>query len=191
MDKIYQNYETRLDNILNTLRNSNENTDIEENKDIEEYKDDLEQLEETNDKKGPDRLKCKQFDTINYCYEMYKVRKNKKADFDIYSTQKYNIEDENIDKMEIVLGWKELDNNKKEELIEDYIDTLSNTYISLSKTYIKDFVIKNKAKIRYNKKDKKIDTILGICYLNNELSIKKKKQKSNLAIDKLRKTIKK
>ena len=166
MNKIYQDYETRLDNILNILRNSNENTDNDEFKDIEQ------QSEENKEKNSSNRLKCKQFDTINYCYEMYKVRKNKKADFDIYSTQKYNIEDENIDKMEIILGWKELDNNRKEELIEDYIDTLSDTYKSLSKTYIKDFVIKNKAKIRYNKKDKKIDTILGICYLNNELSIK-------------------
>ena len=121
------------------------------------------------------------------CIKFVKI---KKADFDIYSTQKYNIEDENIDKIEVILGWKELDNSIKEELINDYVDILSKTYISLSKTYIKDFILKNKDKIRYNKKDKKIDTILGICYLNNELSIKKK-TKFNLAIDKLRKTIKK
>ena len=39
---------------------------------------------------------------------MYKVRKNKKADFDIHSIQKYNIEDEDIDKEEKILTWKDL-----------------------------------------------------------------------------------
>ena len=81
MNKIYQDYEARLDNILNTIRNSNENTDIEENEDIEKNKDieENKDIEKNKDKKGQDRLKCKQFDTINYCYEMYKVRKNKKG----------------------------------------------------------------------------------------------------------------
>ena len=197
MNKPYQNYEDRLINLLNKLReNENignlENTNINENH-IEENENNIKDNENNikdNNKKN-DRLKCKQFDTINYCYEMYKVRKNKKADFDIYSTQKYNIEDEDIDKMDIVLGWKDLDNKTKEELLENYINVLEKNYVSLSKNYIKDFVIKNKTKIKYNKKEKKIDDILGMCYLNNELIIKKKKQNSNVTIDKLRKSIKK
>ena len=69
---------------------------------------------------------------------MYKVRKNKN-DFDIYSTQKYNIEDEDIDKIEVILGWKDLDNSIKEELINDYVDILNNNYISLSKNLYKRF----------------------------------------------------
>ena len=40
----------------------------------------------------------KQYDSLNYSLEMHKVRKNKKADFDIYSNNNLNIEDENIDK---------------------------------------------------------------------------------------------
>ena len=134
---------------------------------------------------------CNTLNSLNYCLEMHKVRKNQKADFDIHSINKYNIEDEDIDKMDIVLGWKDLDNKTKEELLENYINVLEKNYVSLSKNYIKDFVIKNKTKIKYNKKEKKIDDILGMCYLNNELIIKKKKQNSNVTIDKLRKSIKK
>lgn len=181
MNKTYENYEVRLENLINKLRENNIKEEIIE---------DNSEKKSNNTEKNKDRLKCKQFDTINYCYEMYKVRKNKKADFDIYSTQKYNIEDEDIDKIEIIQGWKELDNKSKEELLESYIDKLNNNYINLSRNYIKDFVIKNKTKVKYNKKDKEIDCILGMCYLNNELIIKKKKQNSNVTIDKLRKSIK-
>lgn len=187
MNKSYDNYEIRLVNLINKLRENTIKEELDKNN-LKEEK--FEKKNNDNIEKKNDRLKCKQFDTINYCYEMYKVRKNKKADFDIYSTQKYNIEDEDIDKIDKIQGWKELDNKIKEELLENYIDKLDNSYINLSRNYIKDFVIKNKTKVKYNKKDKQIDDILGMCYLNNELIIKKKKQNSNVTIDKLRKSIK-
>ena len=202
MNNVYESYEDRLTNILNRLRlngdkdNSIEDNIIEDNSiEDDSVKDNSVEdnsVEDDDNNKKNNRLKCKQFDTINYCYEMYKVRKNKKADFDIYSIQKYNIEDDDIDKMEIILGWKDLDNKKKEELLEEYIDELDKKYISLSKNYIKDFVIKNKTKIKYNKKEKKIDDIQGmVCINGNELIIKKKESKSNNLINKLRKSIKK
>ena len=59
---------------------------------------------------------------------MHKVRKNKKADFDIHSTQKYNIEDDNIDKCEIILGWKDLSNNDKNILIENFVVEICKKY---------------------------------------------------------------
>ena len=71
---------------------------------------------------------CKQLDSLNYIYEMYKVRKNKKADFDIHSTQKYSIEDENIDKCEIILGWKELSRMIKNILIKNFVLEISDKY---------------------------------------------------------------
>ena len=134
----------------------------------------------------------KQFETINYCYEMYKVRKNKKADFDIHSINKLDIEDENIDKSDKVLSWKELEEKDKINCIDNYVDELYNIYLNkISKDNIKIFILKNKNKIRYNKKEKKIDTITGmICVNNEELIIKKKPSNSNLLINKLRKSLK-
>ena len=144
------------------------------------------------EKKNVD-IKNKQFESINYCYEMYKVRKNKKADFDIHSINKLNIEDDDIDKIEKVLGWKDLNDDTRNSYMEDYVNELYDKYNgNIVKVNIRDFVMSNKSKIKYNKKEKKIDDIQGmICINGNELIIKKKESKSNNLINKLRKSIKK
>ena len=59
---------------------------------------------------------------------MYKVRKNKKADFDIHSSQKYNIEDENIDKHVEVLNWKNLSESFQKKLINEFVEDTSKKY---------------------------------------------------------------
>tara|TARA_Y100000741_G_C18016918_1_gene462608 strand:- start:47 stop:586 length:540 start_codon:yes stop_codon:yes gene_type:complete len=178
MNNTYESYELKLDQIINKLNND---------KVILEDKEDKEDNIEV---KKVD--KNKQYETINYCYEMYKVRKNKKADFDIHSMNNLNIEDKDIDKIEKVLSWKELDDMDKNVLIDNYVDELYGTYLNkILKETIKIFVLKNKNKIRYNKKEKKIDTITGmICINNEELIIKKKTSNSNELINKLRKSIK-
>ena len=86
MNNSYESYELKLDSIISNL-----------NKDKKE--DVINKEDEVIEKKNVD-IKNKQFESINYCYEMYKVRKNKKADFDIHSINKLNIEDDDIDKIE-------------------------------------------------------------------------------------------
>ena len=77
--------------------------------------------------------------------------------------------------------------------MEDYVNELYDKYNgNIVKVNIRDFVMSNKSKIKYNKKEKKIDDIQGmICINGNELIIKKKESKSNNLINKLRKSIKK
>tara|TARA_B000000565_G_scaffold245152_1_gene212752 strand:- start:288 stop:824 length:537 start_codon:yes stop_codon:yes gene_type:complete len=177
MNNTYESYELKLDNIINNLNKKNKEIITENKEDLVENK----KIE-----------KNKQFETINYCYEMYKVRKNKKADFDIHSMNNLSIEDDDIDKVDKVLSWKDLDEDRKTKLIDDYVDYLYNIYSNkIKKEVIKNFILNNKSKIRYNKKDKKIDTIIGmICVNENELVIKKKITNSNELINKLRKSIK-
>ena len=178
MNNTYESYELKLEEIINKL-NKKDNNEI-----VIKTKDDQNEVKKIE--------KNKQFETINYCYEMYKVRKNKKADFDIHSMNKLNIEDKDIDKIDKVLSWKELDDSVKNVLIDNYVDELYNIYLNkIMKETIKNFVLKNKNKIRYNKKEKKIDTIIGmVCINNEELIIKKKTTNSNELISKLRKSIK-
>ena len=178
MNNTYESYELKLDKIIDNLnKQSSDEVVIEDKEDISEIK----KIE-----------KNKQFETINYCYEMYKVRKNKKADFDIHSMNKLDIEDKDIDKTEKVLSWKELDETIKNMLIDNYVDELYDIYLNkILKDKIKTFILKNKNKIRYNKKEKKIDTITGIMCINNEeLIIKKKTTNSNELLNKLRKSVK-
>ena len=179
MNNSYESYELKLDSIISNL-----------NKDKKE--DVINKEDEVIEKKNVD-IKNKQFESINYCYEMYKVRKNKKADFDIHSINKLNIEDDDIDKIEKVLGWKDLNDDTRNSYMEDYVNELYDKYNgNIVKVNIRDFVMSNKSKIKYNKKEKKIDDIQGmICINGNELIIKKKESKSNNLINKLRKSIKK
>lgn len=181
MNCTYESYETKLDEIIKNLNSDNDRTNLNLLKNNNNDKEEVKKVE-----------KNKQFETINYCYEMYKVRKNKKADFDIHSINKLDIEDENIDKSDKVLSWKELEEKDKINCIDNYVDELYNIYLNkISKDNIKIFILKNKNKIRYNKKEKKIDTITGmICVNNEELIIKKKPSNSNLLINKLRKSLK-
>lgn len=182
MNNSYESYELKLDNIINDLNN----------KDMLNKEDILNKEDEIVEKKNMD-IKNKQFESINYCYEMYKVRKNKKADFDIHNMNDLNIEDDDIDKIEKVLGWKDLNDEKKNEYIEIYIDELYDKYKgNIKKMNIKEFILSNKSKIKYNKRENKIDDIQGmICINGDELIIKKKESKSNNLINKLRKSIKK
>ena len=125
---------------------------------------------------------------------MHKVRKNKKADFDIHSTQKYSIEDEDIDKPNIVLGWKDLSDIIKNKMIEDFIVDITDRYnLDLKPTM--DFVNSNISKIKYDKQEEKIIDILGMttCIENNTkiLKIKKKKniKTTSSNINRLRKSL--
>ena len=178
MNNNYESYELKLESIINNLNKNNESI--------------LNKEEEVVEKKNLD-IKNKQFESINYCYEMYKVRKNKKADFDIHNMNNLNIEDDNIDKVEKVLGWKDLNDEIKNKFIETYVDELYDEHKgNIDKINIRDFILANKSKIKYNKKESKIDDILGmICVNGNELIIRKKQTKSNNLINKLRKSIKK
>ena len=120
--------------------------------------------DENNVIEKTDRTKdyfCKQLDSLNYIYEMHKVRKNKKADFDIHSTNKYSIEDDNIDKCEIILGWKDLSNNDKNILIENFVVEICSKY-NLENNYVLEFVNSNIDKIKYDKSKKKIIDLNGM-----------------------------
>ena len=140
----------------------------------------------------------KQYDSLNYSLEMHKVRKNKKADFDIYSNNNLSIEDDNIDKCEIIESWKDLSDEQKKIYINDYNIYLFNLYNNtISKEYIESFINKNLNKIKYDKINKCIIDISGLSYkLNNnigELYIKKKKGtiSKDSRLNKLRKSLKK
>ena len=123
---------------------------------------------------------------------MHKVRKNKKADFDIHSIQKYNINDKDIDKPEIILGWKDFNENEKNILIEEFIEEIMEKY-NVEKDYTKIFVYENINKIKYDKNKKKISDITGMIHcIENKKSILKMRQKivsSNSQINKLRKSL--
>ena len=138
----------------------------------------------------------KQYDSLNYSLEMHKVRKNKKADFDIYSNNKLSIEDENIDKCEIIDSWKELSIEQKNIYIDNYSITLFKLYNNtISQEDILDFITKNINKIKYDKVNKCIIDIQGLNYkVNNnvgELFIKKNiNTTKNSRLNKLRKSLK-
>ena len=140
----------------------------------------------------------KQFDSLNYSLEMHKVRKNKKADFDIYSNNKLSIEDENIDKCEIIDSWKELSTERKSTYIDEYSITLFELYNNtISQEDILCFINKNLNKIKYDKVNKCIIDIQGLIYkVNNdigEIYIKKKinTTSKDSRLNKLRKSLKK
>ena len=147
---------------------------------------------EVNNNKPTDKdFYCKQLDSLNYCLEMHKVRKNKKADFDIYSTLKYNIEDENIGKNVVFSNWKELDNNEQKNLIDIFIKEFSENN-NLDFEYTKTFINNNLNKLKYDKYKKKIVDIHGMikCNVNNQTILKIKiKDKKNTNISKLRKSL--
>ena len=144
-----------------------------------------------NNKPAEKDFYCKQLDSLNYCLEMHKVRKNKKADFDIYSTLKYNIEDENIGKNVVFSNWKELDNNEQKNLIDIFIKEFSENN-NLDFEYTKTFINNNLNKLKYDKYKKKIVDIHGMikCNVDNQTILKIKiKDKKNTNISKLRKSL--
>ena len=177
-------YEKRLDSLL---KNVNEDYNIN-------------QKEEKLTKSDPTKknMISKQFDSLNYSLEMHKVRKNKKADFDIYSNNNLNIEDEDIDKCIIINSWKDLSEEQKNIYINDYSITLFNLYNNtISQEEILSFINENLNKIKYDKVNRCIIDIQGLSYkLNNdkgELYIKKKfnTTSKDSRLNKLRKSLKK
>ena len=108
-----------------------------------------------------------------------KYDQNKKADFDIHSTNKYSIEDDDIDKCEIILGWKELSSNDKDMLIENFVIGLCDKH-KLENEYVLEFVNNNMDKTKYDKCKKKIVDITGMiqCLENNKKILKNKTESS-------------
>jgi len=222
MNSSFQNYEQKIEYIKNNIKNNNKiiktcikldktiNEDVEENINNKMNEDELneEELNEEelnkkkiilkkkikeNSKSGEKDFYCKQLDSLNYCLEMHKVRKNKKADFDIHSIQKHNIEDKDIDKCTEALSWKELSETLQKELINNFVTEISNKY-KLEIEYTEIFVNSNLNKIKYDKYERKIIDIHSmINCTENSINILKIKQKnvntSNSRINKLRKSL--
>lgn len=117
---------------------------------------------ENNTKNDDDR--CHTLDGLNFCYEMYKVKNNKKADFDIHKISNLNIEDKNIDKFDKILSWNELDDDTKNEKIKNYIEILSKQHnLDIKNRNKLEKLIKNNMKnIKYNKNQGKITDINGL-----------------------------
>ena len=179
MNNSYEDYSKKLDNIITNIKINNKKQNDYSNIKIKKTN--------TNEKD----FYCKQLDSLNYCLEMHKVRQNKKADFDIYSTLKYNIEDENIGKNVVFSNWKDLDNNLKNDLINEFINEISETN-NVDLEYTKDFVNNNLNKIKYDKYNKKIVDIHGMikCTNDNKTIFKIKiKDKKHSNINKLRKSL--
>ena len=206
MNNSFINYEDKLDKILLNLKEKNKNYGIIKN--IKKINKDevlnetvvteeiFNEDDENNVIEKTDRTKdyfCKQLDSLNYIYEMHKVRKNKKADFDIHSTNKYSIEDDNIDKCEIILGWKDLSNNDKNILIENFVVEICSKY-NLENNYVLEFVNSNIDKIKYDKSKKKIIDLNGMiqCVEGDKQVLKIKQKivnKNSGQINKLRKSL--
>ena len=192
MDKTYEDYIVKLENILKNIKINNKKYKLinEKNNNIIKINI-IDKNNENNEKKETKDFYCKQLDSLNYCLEMHKVRQNKKADFDIYSTLKYNIEDENIGKNVVFSNWKDLDNNLKNDLINEFIKEISETN-NLDFEYTQEFVNNNLNKIKYDKYNKKIVDIHGMikCTNDNKTILKIKiKDKKNSNINKLRKSL--
>ena len=176
MNSTEENYELKLERILNKYKNNDNTQNTEE------------------DKLQTQPIgQCNTLNSLNYCLEMHKVRRNQKADFDIHSTNKYNIEDDDIDKFDVILSWKDLSQDTKDKCINEYATVLQNKY-NLKLDYILEFINNNINKIKYNKFNKTIEDINGmVCILENNVKILKIKQKipqKSNSISKLRKSLK-
>ena len=178
------NYELKLDNLLKNIN--------------EDYNVNQKEEKKTKTEPGKKNMISKQYDSLNYSLEMHKVRKNKKADFDIYSNNNLNIEDDDIDKCIIINSWKELSEEEKNEHINNYSKTLCNLYNNtISEEEILSFINENLSKIKYDKINKCIIDIQGLSYKlkdnKDELFIKKKinTTSKDSRLNKLRKSLKK
>lgn len=193
MNNSLGDYENKLDLIITNIKNNNKIKKTYKNEDLDIKKDikNEEKKITTNENKD---FYCKQLDSLNYSLEMYKVRKNKKADFDIHSTQKYNIEDEDIDKEEKILTWKDLSESLQQNLIKNFIGEISEKY-NLDIEYTNLFINNNLNKIKYDKYKKKIIDLQGMinCVENNNNILKIKTntvvKNGNSQVNKLRKAL--
>jgi len=117
-----------------------------------------------NQENKTDDYRCHTLDGLNFCYEMYKVKNNKKADFDIHKIDTYNIEDKDIDKFEKIYTWNELSDEQKNMKIKIFIDYTSKKY-SLDikgKNKLEKLIKSNIKNIKYNKNEGKIIDINGL-----------------------------
>ena len=205
MDNSFENYEKNLELIITNIKNNNKikkiykneddikiiNSEDVNNEDVNNEDVNKEKTLKTNENKD---FYCKQLDSLNYSLEMYKVRKNKKADFDIHSSQKYNIEDDDIDKHEKILSWKDLSESFKKSLIINFVEEISKKY-NLDIEYTNLFINNNLSKIKYDKNKKKVIDIHGMinCIENNNNILKIKStntiKNSNSKVNKLRKAL--
>jgi len=207
MNSSFENYESKIDSMITNIKKNNKNIK-NNNKIIKTHKKEV--IEETisdneeetklnakpgdkNTKPGDKDFYCKQLDSLNYCLEMHKVRKNKKADFDIHNTEKHSIEDKNIDKQIEVLSWKELPDSLKQESIINFINEISNNH-NMDVDYTTTFVNSNLNKIKYDKYKGKIVDLYGmINCIENNINILKIKPKIsgtvNSRVNKLRKAL--
>lgn len=110
--------------------------------------------------------RCHTLDGLNFCYEMYKVKNNKKADFDIHKVSELNIEDKNIDKFDKILSWSELDDDTKNEKIRVYLDMSCKKYnLDIkNKNKLEKLIRNNLKNIKYNKNLGKITDINGLTF---------------------------
>ena len=110
--------------------------------------------------------RCHTLEGLQYCLEMYKVKNNKKADFDIHNNSKLNIEDKDIDKFKSYANWNDLSEEIKNNKIQDYILHLKEKYNLDNKTFIKleKIVFDNIKNIKYNKYQEKIIDLTGLVY---------------------------
>jgi hypothetical protein len=204
MNSSYEPYEKKLNDILKKIKkNPNKDTDNTDNtdnndnndNDTNDNNDNDTNDNNNNDNNDNDKIgHCKTLDSLNYCLEMHKVRKNKKADFDIHSSSNLHIEDYDIDKFELFTCWKDLSKESQETHINNYIETIIYKY-KLEKDYIRDFIKNNINKIKYDKVEQKILEITDMLYIKqDDLYMLKIKQKKNLkksdSINKLRKSLK-
>ena len=188
MNHMEDNYDIDINNIISNIKNNDNENNINDNISNKKKK--------IIDKNKKNMIQ-KQYDSLNYSLEMHKVRKNQKADFDIYSSNNFNIEDKDIDKALFIPSWKDLDEDNKVVLIENYANLLYNKYSSkLKLDYIINFINKNKSKIKYDKVNKCIYDLSGLNSVieDNEIKLSIKKQiisNKNSHINKLRKSLKK
>jgi len=119
-----------------------------------------------NETNTNDDMRCHTLEGLQYCYEMYKVKNNKKADFDIHKISNLDIEDKNIDKLNKYLSWNELNEELKNEKIKNFVDFNTKKYSLDIKSKNKlDKLIKNNTKnIKYNKEQAKIVDINGLIF---------------------------
>lgn len=179
------NYNNKLNNIIKNINNEYDNQNTKNIK---------EKISNKTEKKNQI---SKQYDSLNYSLEMHKVRKNKKADFDIYSTNNLDIEDVDIDKCIFYKSWKELSSEEQNLFIKQYANILYDKYNKyLNIDYIITFINNNSNKIKYDKINKCILNILDLEFKidnenNGELYIKKMSNNISSQIKKLRKSLKK
>lgn len=119
-----------------------------------------------NQNNTDDDMRCHTLEGLQYCYEMYKVKNNKKADFDIHKTSNYDIEDKNIDKLNKYITWNELSDELKNEKIKNFVDYNSKKYnLDIKGKNKLDKLIKNNIKnIKYNKEQLKIIDVNGLIF---------------------------